>query len=199
MGGGNYCGRAGIPYHAVKRGFGGSNMARLAVSALAAIGLIGGLLMQPGRAAADDPAFVTLGLGGYDVFQKDEQAVDFRVEYRHNEKLWIFKPWAGIEATSDGAVYGAAGVLVDLFFGRRVVLTPSFGAGAYHDGGGKELGFPLEFRSQVELAYRFNDRSRLGVAIGHISNASLGSDNPGTEIVTLYYSIPFEKVFPPTP
>ena len=173
-------------------------MGRLAVSVLAAISMVGGLLAQSERAAADDPAFITLGIGGYDVFQNDDEAVDFRLEYR-GEKLWVFKPWAGIEATSDGAVYGLAGVLVDLYFGRRIVLTPSFGAGAYHDGSGKDLGSVIEFRSQVELAYRFNDRSRLGVAVSHISNASIGDDNPGTEIVTLYYSIPFEKVFPPTP
>ena len=178
---------------------GGSSMARFAVSALAAFGLIGGLLLQPGPAAADDPAFVVLGGGLYDATQGDDQAADFRLEYRHNEKLWIFKPWAGIEATTDGAVYGLAGVLVDLFFGRRLVVTPSFGAGAYHDGSGKELGSIIEFRSQIEIGYRFNDRSRLSLALSHISNASIGDDNPGTEIVTLYYSIPFEKVFPSSP
>ena len=173
-------------------------MARVVLSAFVAVGLICGLLALPARAAADDPAFVTLGIGPYDVFQRDDEAVDFRLEYRH-KKLWVFKPWVGIEATSDGAVYGLAGVLVDLYFGRRLVLTPSFGAGAYHDGSGKDLGSVIEFRSQVEIAYRFNDRSRLGLALSHISNASIGDDNPGTEIVTLYYSIPFEKVFPPTP
>ena len=104
-----------------------------------------------------------------------------------------------LEGTSDGAIYGLGGILMDVFFGRRLVLTPSFGAGAYFDGDGKDLGSVIEFRSQVELAYRFNDRSRLGVAISHISNASIGSDNPGTEIVTIYYSIPFEKVFPASP
>ena len=173
-------------------------MRRGILSAVAILGLAFALLGPAERARAADPAFVTLGLGAYDVFQNDDKAVDFRLEYRHT-KVWVFKPWAGIEATSDGAVYGLAGILVDVFFGRRIVLTPSFGAGLYHDGSGKDLGSLIEFRSQVELAYRFNDRSRLGVAVSHISNASIGDDNPGTEIVNVYYSIPFEKVFPSTP
>ncbi len=143
----------------------------------------------------DDPAFVTVGIGYYDAFQKEDDTVDFRLEYRHNDKLWVFKPWAGIEGTADGAVYALAGVLVDLYFGKRIVVTPSFGAGLYYEGNGRDLGSIIEFRSQLEVAYRFNDRSRLGIAIGHISNASIGDRNPGTEIVSVYYSAPLQNIF----
>ena len=173
-------------------------MVHRALCSLAVAALAGVLLLTTGPARAEDPAFVTIGIGGYDATQRDDQAIDFRLEYRH-KKVWLFKPWAGVEATSDGAVYGVAGLLIDIFFGRRIVFTPSFGAGLYHDGGGKDLGSAIEFRSQVELAYRFNDRSRLGIALGHISNAGIGDRNPGTEIINVYYSIPFEKVFPPEP
>ncbi len=140
--------------------------------------------------ADDDPDFLSVGAGWYD-FNDDRDAVDFRLEYRSGWKMLGFvKPWAGLEATSDRAVYGVAGILVDVFFGRRMVLTPSFGVGAYADGDGKDLGHTIEFRSQLELGYRFDDRSRLSLAVGHISNASLGDVNPGTEIATLYYHIP---------
>ncbi len=148
----------------------------------------------PARAGGDDPAFVSLGLGYYDISQRTDEAIDFRLEYRHGEKLWIFKPWVGIEGTSDGALYAAAGLLVDVFFGRRVVVTGSLGAGYYADGGGTDLGHELEFRSQIEIAYRFDDRSRLGLAFSHISNASIGDTNPGVEILSLYYSIPLTRL-----
>ncbi len=105
------------------------------------------------------------------------------------------KPWLGIEATTDQAIYGLGGILVDLYFGRRWVFTPSFGAGAYSDGNGKDLGHTVEFRSQLEFGYRFDDRSRLSMAVSHISNAGLGDSNPGTEIATIYYHIPFREVF----
>ncbi len=37
--------------------------------------------------------------------------------------------------------------------------------------------------------------SRLGLAFGHISNAGLDDDNPGTEILNLYYHIPVGNLF----
>ena len=146
--------------------------------------------------AGQDPSFVSLGVGVYDVIEGADRAADFRLEYRHRKGLWIFKPWAGIEATSDGAFYGVVGFYSDFYFGRRIVVSPSVGTGAYHDGGGLDLGSVFEIRSQLEIAYRFNDRSRLGVAVSHISNASVSDRNPGTEIVTVYYSLPLGAILP---
>jgi hypothetical protein len=146
----------------------------------------------PARADGDDPSFLVFGLGYYDVNKQNNSAADFRLEYRHGEKLWIFKPWVGVEGTSDGAFYGAAGILIDVYFGKRLVLTPSFGAGLYADGDGKELGHAVEFRSQIEIAYRFDNRARLGLAFSHISNASIGDKNPGVEILNVYYSLPLD-------
>jgi hypothetical protein len=144
--------------------------------------------------ADDDPDFLSLGAGWYD-FNDDRDAVDFRVEYRSDLKMLGFlKPWVGFEFTTDRAAYGVAGILTDVYFGRRLVLTPSFGIGAYADGDGKDLGHTVEFRSQLELGYRFDDWSRIALAVSHISNASLGDDNPGTEIATVYYHIPI-RVF----
>ena len=145
-------------------------------------------------AFADDPDFLVIGGGWYD-FNDDRDAFDFRAEYRSGYKLFgIAKPWVGIEATTDQAAYAVGGVLVDLYFGRRWVFTPSFGAGAYADGSGKDLGHMIEFRSQLEMGYRFDDRSRVSLAVSHISNASLGDNNPGTEIATFYYHIPFSDI-----
>ena len=161
---------------------------RISVPALAilAAGLFG-LSALPAR--ADDPAFLAFGAGYFDI-NDDKEAAEFRIEYRGGKKLWIFKPMVGGMATSDAAIYGYAGVNVDLFFGRRFVLTPNFAAGFYHDGDGKDLGHSAEFRSGLELAYRFDNRSRLGLAFHHISNASLDDNNPGTEILAIVYSLP---------
>lgn len=157
-----------------------------------------GLQLGPARAQdiSQDPSFLSIGVGAYDVFEGLDRAADFRLEYRHGDGLWIFKPWAGIEATSDGALYGVIGFLTDFYFGRRIVVTPSVGIGAYHDGDGLELGNTFEIRSQLEIAYRFDDRSRLGLAMSHISNAGTGNKNPGTEIITVYYSLPLGELFP---
>ena len=98
-------------------------------------------------------------------------------------------------ATTDAAIYGYAGLMLDIYFGRRIVFTPNVAVGLYSDGGGKDLGSVIEFRSGVELAYRFDSRARLGVAFHHISNASIEDINPGTETLTLVLSLPLDNLF----
>jgi hypothetical protein len=138
----------------------------------------------------DDPSFLAVGVGWYDMNRQTNQAAEFRAEWRGKRSLWIFKPMAGVMATSDAALYGYGGVLLDIYFGRRVVFSPSIAAGAYHNGNGKDLGSVVEFRSSAELAYRFDDRSRIGINFYHISNAHIGDKNPGTEVLSLTYAIP---------
>ena len=152
--------------------------------------ILGGLVAAPGTAVADDPDFLTFGVGYYDVLQTKHEAAEFRAEYRSDKKLWIFKPFVGVMGTTDSAFYGYGGFLVDVFFGRRWVLTPSLAAGYYEDGDGRELGHELEFRSSIELSYRFDNRTRLGIAFYHLSNANIGNFNPGTEVLSVVYSIP---------
>ena len=67
---------------------------------------------------------------------------------------------------------------------------PGAGVGAYSEGNGKDLGHAIEFRTQVEFARRLRNDARIAIALSHISNASLGDENPGAEILSLYYSIP---------
>lgn len=141
--------------------------------------------------AKADPALLSLGVGWFDILQQEDQAADFRLEYRSDLGLWFAKPWVGVEVSSDGALYGIGGVLLDFTLGDHLYFSPSAGVGAYADGGGRDLGSTVEFRTQVELGYRFDNNARLGLAFGHISNASISERNPGTEILTLYYSIPF--------
>jgi lipid A 3-O-deacylase len=141
----------------------------------------------------DDPAFLTVGVGAFDFNRKKEKGAEFRAEYRSDKKLWVFKPFAAAAYTSTSQGFVGAGVLVDVYFGRRFVMTPSFAPHFYWGGNKKlDLGHEVEFRSQLELAYRFDNRSRLGLAISHYSNASLADKNPGTETATVYFSVPLQ-------
>ena len=171
---------------------------RLSVAFGLMLGAVGAAfgVMTSGARAAEDTALLVGGVGAYDVIQNDESAADFRIEYRHGSGLWIFKPWLGLEGTSDGALYGVGGILADVYLGRHIVLTPSLGVGAYSKGDGKDLGHTVEFRSQIELAYRFDNLTRIGIAFSHISNASLGDTNPGAEVINLYYALPIGNLFP---
>ena len=151
------------------------------------------------------------GLGIYDVkFDGSEknQAVDFRYEYRSNESLinigpkednfFFLKPFFGFEYTNDSASYFLTGIyfednLGELFEGNKskYFFTPSFGAGIYNDGSGKKLGNNLQFRTSFEISYELKNKNRIGISFSHISNANLGDKNPGVEILSFSYHIPY--------
>jgi hypothetical protein len=175
---------------------------RLACCIFAAA-LAGGLFVAS-AARADDPALLSFGVGYFDVLQHDpsDTAADFRIEYRSGLSLipaiegWgKLKPWVGGEATSTGALYGAVGVLLEVPITSSVILSPSFGAGLYDQNGGRDLGSVVEFRSTFEVQYQFENLTRLGLAFSHISNAGLGSVNPGVEIASVYFHVPVALVF----
>ena len=165
---------------------------RVGLAVFAALAL-GAATSAPAR--AEDPGFLTFGAGAFDFHRSETRAAQFELQYRSGYKLWIFNPMVGASGTTDGALYGYAGLSLDIFFGNRVVLRPSVAAGAYHEGNGKDLGGTLEFRSGLELAYRFDDRSRLGMEISHRSNASIYDKNPGEETLMVFYHLPLTKLF----
>jgi len=155
-----------------------------------------GLSLSAGPARPDDPAFLSFGVGAFDFNRQKDDGVEFRLDYRSDYKLWVFKPFLTAAAVSNGMSFMGAGVLIDVYFGNRFVVTPSF-APTWWRGktNGLDLGYALEFRSQIEFAYRFDDRSRLGVAVSHSSNAYLSNTNPGTETLLVNYSYPLGKIF----
>lgn len=170
-----------------------------------ALGALVLTLLGPSPGSADDPGLIALGVGYFhdEPFEDDDnaQAADFRLEYRPGLTLVsvlngraALRPWLGGEFTSDGAAYGVGGVLIDLVI-DPVVVTPSFGVGAYHDGDGVDLGSTVEFRSQVEIGYLFGDGSRVSAAYSHISNAGLSDTNPGANIISVYYVVPVAHLF----
>lgn len=163
-------------------------------AAVVVVGVVGAASMAP--AQADDPDFVSFGAGYFDVNRQKDEGAEFRLEYRSDYKFWYLKPFVAVAGATSGHGFVGAGVLMDIYLGRRFVVTPSFAPHFYVGGDDDlDLDYPLEFRSQIEFAYRFDDRSRLGLAVSHYSNASLGDTNPGTETVSVYYSVPFDKLF----
>ena len=145
-----------------------------------------------------DPHLLTIGAGYFGVYQpNDVKAADIRVEFRpgvtlldFNQPGFAVKPFVGLEVATDGSVFGLGGFLLDFVVAEHVVVTPSIGVGAYGAGNGRDLGHVIEFRSQVEVGYRFDNDARITAAIGHISNANIGARNPGVEIATVYVHLP---------
>ena len=139
-----------------------------------------------------DQDYISVAIGAYDVFGSDE-AVDFRAEYRPGHTyLNLVKPWVGLEVTSDASIWAGGGLLFDYEFTPSWYITPSVGAGLYTDGGSDlDLEYPIQFRTQLEVSHQYDSGHRAGIALSHTSNAGLGNDNPGTEALSFYWSMPY--------
>ena len=154
-------------------------------------------------ARASGPDYILLGAGATDFIRQDPLAGDFRFEYRSGLSLLPFfeqyvqvKPWVGGELSTRGAGWGGVGILLDIPLGSTpFFLSPSFGVGAYGRGHGKNLGSNVEFRSQFEGGYRFDDGKRVSLALSHISNAGLTRHNPGTEALVVNVQFPIGNLF----
>jgi len=148
-----------------------------------------------GQEKKSDPEFLSVAVGAFDFNRQKDEGLELRLEYRSDKKvLNYFKPFGAGAYSFSGHGFLGGGLLIDLYFGRRWVVTPSLAPHLYFGGDSDlDLDFPLQFRSQLEVAYRLDNRERIGVALSHYSNAGLGNDNPGTESIMVYYSLPLNS------
>ena len=134
-----------------------------------------------------------IGSGINNILRPGKYSCEFRVEYKSHLKYWYFRPLIGVSYTTNSQLYACLGFGLDFYPKSYLVISPTFAAGYYNKGNGKDLGFPIEFRTGIELSYRFKDLSRLGFHFSHTSNASLGNKNPGLETILLFYAFPLSK------
>jgi len=99
-------------------------------------------------------------------------------ELYRNSFLGKLSPVTGGFLTENNAFYVYTGVQAEYELGF-LSITPSFTPGYYNYGDGKDLGYPLEFKSEVQMSLNLSDSTELGMSYNHISNASLGTKNPG--------------------
>ena len=118
------------------------------------------------------------------------------MEYKCPITFIPMPPWVdlrgvvGVMNTIENNGFLYAGVNFDIPLGDHLIFTAGFAPGYYWVGHGKELGYPLEFRSGGELAYQQDNGVRYGVHFYHLSNAHLGWKNPGEESLVFFYEVP---------
>ncbi len=130
-----------------------------------------------------------LGVGAFDIGD-DDRSTNFRAEIHTNDMWWVLHPFAAVDVNTDGGVWGGVGVAADLELTPQLIATPSFAPGLYSEGDSKDLGGALEFRSAIELAYKFQNAHRIGIELDHKSNAGIYDKNPGEETVSLNWHVP---------
>ena len=122
--------------------------------------------------------------GMFDFSDKGQSSGLFGIQHQDEDLfrdsfLGRLSPITGGFVTGQNAIYLYTGVQAEYDFGF-LTITPSFAPGYYNSGDkGKDLGFPLEFKSEVQVSFDLSESSHLGMSYNHISNASLGNKNPG--------------------
>ena len=121
--------------------------------------------------------------GMFDFSDDGKKASLFGIQHQNENLvrdsfLGTISPVTGLMMTEKNATYVYTGVQAQYKMGKLNVV-PSFAPGLYSEGDGKDLGHVLEFKSEVQLSLDIFSNSELGFSYNHISNASLGSKNPG--------------------
>ena len=125
-------------------------------------------------------------------FSDDKQSSSLLGLQHQNEELFRnsflgkLSPITGGFFTEKSALYLYSGVQAEYELGF-LTITPSFAPGYYNYGSGKDLGYPLEFKSEIQMSFNLSDSSHLGMSYNHISNASLGTKNPGANSYMLNF------------
>lgn len=136
---------------------------------------------------------LNFGVGMFDI-SRAHPHMQYQVEYRFGYRWYgVGMPFAGLMMTARGSGYLYGGLAADLVKCGKLSFMPSFAIGLYNKGGGKNLYYPVQFRSAVECAYIFKNQMRLGLQFSHISNANLGHHNPGEESLVISLSLPLSK------
>lgn len=148
------------------------------------------LILSTNLLAGGDKDYISLSAASFDVLQNNVSSLEGRIEYRANSIDLIVKPLFGIMANTDGARYIFSGLFIEFQVTDFFSLIPSFAPGVYIKNYSKDLHFVLEFRSQIEAIFSITDKFRAGFSFNHISNASLGDENPGVESIGFTIQIP---------
>lgn len=132
---------------------------------------------------------IQLGLGAFDSVKRVNRAWmgDFRLIGPSYSKYWSLA--AGYGQNFEGPNWVYAGTQGE-FFPRKPYGVSLLVAASYYNADGKaELGSKLEFFESLEIYYKLNSRYSLGLALQHLSNADIGSTNPGVENVLVTFRI----------
>lgn len=161
---------------------GGSWLARTAAWTLA-------FALLTGQATAEEPRSLAFSAGVFN-FSKSPSAIEAGIELRQPIHVWKLVVAGGLYGNEDGGFYGFGGLRRDFSLGHRWWLTPGFGVALYEQGDSKDLGGLVEFRSAIEIGREWSNRSRLALAVYHLSNSGIYDTNPGSNSLILTFSFP---------
>jgi hypothetical protein len=163
---------------------------RLPLLAIVVVAVLAGPAAAQEQSPDHPDTILVWSAGIVDVIDHYPHAI-LSVEWRYDAGRRMPSPWLAFESTARDQFY-AFGMYSDLPFGHGWVFTPSVGAAIFREHNGLHLGYPLEFRTVVELTYG-HGAMRFGACLGHYSNFYLGDTNRGTEYVKAVLIVPLSR------
>ena len=115
-------------------------------------------------AQSNDENMWSFSLGQFDVNDTiDSSEIRFEYLYANNflKNNYDLKPFLGVMRNGDNGKYIYSGLRKNIGISEKWFFTPSFALGYYDRGDSKDLGYNLEFRSQIEFSYKLKS-SRIG-------------------------------------
>jgi len=143
-------------------------------------------------ARADMDGMLTTSVG---IVQFEGENWGQELRLTRNYKKWKrFNPVIDFSVTDKGGAWLGLGLYQQFDFeigGLPAFAGFSFAPGVYMQGGDVDLGFPLEFRSGLELGVRFAEGWQASLSFDHRSNGDISRVNPGMETFQLRVSKTF--------
>lgn len=149
-------------------------------------------------AVAEERGHLTLGVGAFEVAHSDARAAEAFVNYRFSPRLFADKfgpvfrgigPMLGLNANTDGGVFGYGDLFLDIRPTENIVIWPSAGIGGYRQGNSRSLGGIFQFHAELFAGYRISERQMIGISYQHISNAGTHDSNPTADSIYATYTL----------
>ena len=119
--------------------------------------------------------YLSTSIGQFDINDTKDSA-EYRIEYLKGSISKLspgnlsLKPFYGAMINGDDGKYFYSGLRKDIVLSDKTYLTPSFAIGYYDQGKSKDLGYDLEFRSQLEISYKLESMNRIAtVSYTHLT------------------------------
>lgn len=145
----------------------------------------------PTDCAQETPAAERISVQfGDKFFQENIIGDEIYAIYDFPLRYGAFQPTMGASLSSENDLWVGAG---GKWTTQRTVDGPiyielSLMPGIYYQGGGPDIGFPMQFRGSLGAGYEFDNGSSISVVFDHRSNANTSVLNPGVETLGIRFS-----------
>lgn len=151
--------------------------------------MVAGLVFSAVGALADwRPATVAGGVGVEEVFGNEGRRPVYQFEMGFSEWRAGLSPVLELNFSGEQAVFAGAGLVwrhegAEWPLGVKIGVAPGY----YEHGDDKFLGGGFQIMSFIEGTWRIAEDKRAGLRLSHLSNASTRGQNPGTELLTVFF------------